>query len=405
MKTVIFLISCLLFALFGCVNPEEVLRNPVLAGNNSSAYTDVVVGAALPLSGKYSLQGNEMLPGAQAAVDMLNARRGIAGRRLRLEVCDTQSNPQGAALAVRTLAAKGASVIVGGYSTTETHGLVAAAQQERVPLVIPCASADVFSGINLFVYRTGCTDTQQAEGLAAYLWYWRQIKQIGVLVDARPESEYERNVSRRVAGSFSELGGYVVKSSNYTDIPSCVSAMREVMSYGPQAIVVSAVGKEAAMMVRALRRLGYEGVICGPDGWDGDEFFTTLGKDCQIGECFFVSFFSKEYKDDEFTAFSEMFRKKFYHLPGARATAARDAVVMACNALVGAGNIRQFRRNWLAMQNFFGAGSVYNPLKSGDVDRMIFIKSVSPAGTMGDYPQPRLIRGFMHSKLETYKFD
>ena len=103
--------------------------------------------------------------------------------------------------------------------------------------------------------------------------------------------------------------------------------------------------------------------------------------------------------------FSEYFRKKFYHLPGARATAVRDAVVMACNSLAGAGDIKAFRRNWMALQNFFGASSVYNPLKSGDVDRMIFVNSISPAGTARDYPAPRLIRGFMHSKLESYKFD
>ena len=404
MKTVLAVISCLLFVLCGCVNPEDTLRNPVGTDENA-VYSDVIVGVALPLTGKYSLQGNEMLPGAQAAVDEINMKRGLAGRRVRLEVCDTKSNPLDAAAAVRTLAAKGASVVVGGYSTTETHGMAGAAQSERVPLVISCASADAFSNINPFIFRTSCTDTQLAEGLAAYLWYWRQIGQIAVLIDMRPESEYERNVARSVAQSFSDLGGNVVKTSEYTDVASCVKAMREVMSFGPKAITVAAAGKEAAMMVTALRKLGYEGVICGADGWDGDEFFATLGKEVAVGECIFVSFFSNEYKDDEFALFSEYFRKKFYHLPGSRATAVRDAVVMACNSLAGAGDIKAFRRNWMALQNFFGASSVYNPLKSGDVDRMIFVNSISPAGTARDYPAPRLIRGFMHSKLESYKFD
>lgn len=244
-----------------------------------------------------------------------------------------------------------------------------------------------------------------ADGIASYLWYWRQIRQIGVLVDVRPSSEYERNISRSVAKSFSDLGGSVASSANYSDIASCVAAMKRVMAGGPQAIVVSAVGAEAAQMVRALRKLGYTGVICGADGWEGSEFLHTLGKDFQPGECFFVSFFSKEYKDDEYAAFSEYFRKKYYHLPGARAAAVRDAVFLACGSLVNVKNIKQFRRSWLAMQNFFGASSVYNPQKSGDVDRMIFINSIIPSGIDGEYPSVRLIIGFMHSKLETYKMD
>lgn len=403
MKRLLYIIMPLL-CFCGCIPPEEMLRNPV-GSNAENSFKDIVIGAALPLSGKYAAQGSEMLPGAQAAVETLNQKRGINGRRVRLEICDTKSTPQGASLAMTSLAKKGATVIIGGYSTVETEGLCIGAQRERVPLIVPCATADEISTANAFVFRISCTDTQQAEGLAAYLWYWRQINQIGVLVDMRADSVYERNVARAVAQSFSDLGGYVAKTANYTDVPSCVDAMRTVMAAAPKAIVVSAMGEEAAMMVKALRKLGYTGVICGADGWDRDDFFFTLGTDFDPGECIYVTFFSNEYKDDEFTMFSEEFRKKFYHLPGAQAAAVRDAVFMAGSCIVNNADIRSFRRNWLALQNYFGASSVYSPLRTGDVDRILFINSVIPAGVRSKYPGPRLLRQFMHSKLETYKFD
>jgi hypothetical protein len=87
------------------------------------------------------------------------------------------------------------------------------------------------------------------------------------------------------------------------------------------------------------------------------------------------------------------------------ATVTRDAVMMAGSCVMNCGNVRDFRRNWLALQNFFGASSVYNPKQSGDIDRMIFINSVVPAGENRKFPGARLIRGFMYSKLESYKFD
>ena len=403
MKKLLFLLAGL-FVLCGCVAPEEMLRNPIV-NTPETAFSDIVIGAALPLTGKHAEAGNDMLPGAQAAVDSLNKNRGISGRRVKLEVCDTQSTPAGASNAMRVLAEKGATVVVGGYSTYETTGLTAGAERERVPLFVPCATADDISGKSPFVFRTGCTDSQQADGLAAYLWYWRQVKKIGILIDMRVESEYERNVARAAAQSFSSLGGYVAQSANYTDIPSCVEAMRQVMASAPQAIVVSAIGKEAAQMVKALRKLGYAGIICGADGWDRNDFFSTLGSDFAPGECFYVTFFSNEYKDDEFAVFSEAFRKKFYHLPGVHATSTRDAVIMAAGCIINCENIRQFRRNWLSLQNFFGASSIYNPKRTGDVDRILFINSVTAPGIHGKYPGTRLIRGFMHSKLESYKFD
>ncbi|MBE6387510.1 MAG: amino acid ABC transporter substrate-binding protein [Lentisphaerae bacterium] len=394
-----------LFMLCGCVNPDDVLSNPVLLGEQTLIQSDVVIGAALPLTGKYSVQGMEMLRGIETAVDVLNARRGIAGRRVRLETADTNGTPDGAEKAMSSLAAKKASIVVGGYSTTETDGLIKNIANLRIPLVIPCATADGFSGVHPFVFRTSYTDTQQAEGLAAYLWYWRQIKRVGVLIDMRPSAEYERNVARSVAQSFSDLGGEVVRTAEYTDVDSCVAAMREVMGFGPQAIMVPAIGEEAAMMVRALRKLNYKGVICGADGWDGIDFFTALGKNYDPGECFYVTYFSNEYQDDEFKSFVADFQRKFYHIPGSRSTAARDALIMAASCIGNAETIQDFKRNWLALQNFFGASSVFNPKRSGDVDRLLFLNSVSPGGVRFDYPYPRLIRSFMHSKLETYKFD
>ena len=386
----------------GCVPPEEMLRNPL---DETAVRSEVVIGAALPLTGVHASAGKEMLQGAQVAVGMLNSGRGIGGRRVRLEVADTRSTSSGARAAMRTLALKGASAVAGGYSTTETAGLASAADTERLPLAVACATADRFSNSGKFVFRISCSDTQLAEGLAAYLWYWRQIKTLAVLIDMRGEREYERNIARSVAQSFSDIGGNVVRTAEYTDIESCVAAMRKVMGFGPQAIMVPGVGSEAARMITALRKLGFSGVICGADGWDSPEFFSTLGKKVDPGECFFVSCFSSEYRDDEFAVFSERFRKECFHYPNGRQTAMYDAVMMLGRCLGNINNVRQFRLNWLALQNYFGACSVYNPLKSGNIDRMIFLNSVAPAGVNGENPTARLIRSFMHSKLEGYIFE
>ena len=159
------------------------------------------------------------------------------------------------------------------------------------------------------------------------------------------------------------------------------------------------------MMIKALRKLGFAGVICGADGWDREDFFLALDPESNIGDCIYVTQFSNEYKDDEYAAFAEVYRKKYYCLPGIHAALTRDAVMMAGNCVRNCRNIRKFRRNWLALQNFFGAASIYNPKVSGDIDRMLFINKVEPGGVRNRFPEPRLLHNFMHSKLEGYKFD
>ena len=322
---------------------------------------------------------------------------------MKLEICDTRNNPAGAEEAMKKLAAANVSAVIGGYSTSESETISFMAEKLRIPLIITCATADSFCSQGRFVYRITCSDTQHAEGLASYLFYWRQIKNMAILTDST--DQYGCNISRSTAQYFADAGGTILKTSEYNSKKECESAIRNILAYHPQAIMLSAGGKEAAELITALRKSGFNGVICGADNWDGPEFFKALGKNNDPGECCYVTFASSEYKSDEAELFSEIFRKKHYHYPESRSRMAADAVTLMANCLANAPNIRKLNRNWMALQGFFGVTSIYNPRPDGSTDRMIFINRVAPPGTAGEFAAPQMIRHFLHSKLDNYKFD
>ena len=387
-----------LFLLSGCAAPEEQL-----SGYDPEA-REITIAAVLPLSGKYKADGERMLSGLRYGEYELNSRRGINRKPMKLLVFDSRSTAAGAAEAFTAAAENNASGVVTGYSTEEAEQIAPLADTYRLPAVITMATADSTVGSSPFVFRNTYSDRQQGEALGAYLWYWRQLLRISVLMDSDPDHQYERSTARATAAAFKELGGTVTNMPAYRG-KNYLKALNEAMITGPQAIVVSARGAQAAEIVKTLRAKGYKGIICGLDSWDTPEFFRAMSSLKNPGDCLYVSFFTPANRQEEFKDFQKGFRQKFFHEPGSCETMSYDALKLLAIALGNAATRRDLQQNLESIRNHFGAAATYTMLPDGNVDRTMYINAVEPPAVDGTSSRGRLIRSFMHSKLATYRYD
>jgi branched-chain amino acid transport system substrate-binding protein len=360
----------------------------------------VLIGALLPLTGADKIRGERMLSGLQYAEYELNSQRGINNRNVKLLVFDSEA--EGAYNAYLAAVKSGVSGIICGNTGDELPNVFAPAEQYNIPTVIARDTADSNVNANASIFRSIYTDKQQSESLAAYLWYWRQMQRICVLMDNSPEAVSERNNARAVAESFRDLGGTVTDTPVYRE-NNFSKAVNEALITGPQAIIVSARGKRAAAILAELRQKGYKGAICGTDGWDTPEFFKSLMvKD--PGDCVYISRFTPSETSEEFKDFSAGFRRRHFHEPGDLETISYDAFKLLSIGLGRAETLRDFRKNWQSIRNHFGCGATYTMLKRGKVDRTMYINAIEPAKENGIGCQGRLLRSFMHSKLATYRY-
>ena len=392
----LILTAALAVAGSGCVPEEMRLRY-----NPESAEPMVRIAAILPLSGDKRALGEQMLEGIRYAVDELNLDRGIAGRRIELLVIDDQGTGEGAATAMRRAAAEGAVAVVGGYDTIEVEGIVPLAKPLQLPVIVAMATGNGLTETSEFVFRNTFTDRQQADVLAAYLWYWRKLLHVSILVDMAPEAVYSRNIARDFAQYFGDLGGTVMRTLEFNG-DDFEPAVREVLTYGSGAILVPAEGARAARIVNLLRQRGYRGIVCGPDSWDSEEFFNTLSSGILPGMCVYTAFFSPDNPSPEYRSFSDGFRRRFFHRPGSAAVQGYDAVKLLAAALGDAGDIYRFTDNWLAIQKTAGAAGVYTMLPNGEIDRTIYINTV---GRDHDALKPsgNTARAIQYSTLEMYR--
>ncbi len=387
--------AAILLGLCGCQTDDSA---PLRISPEMRTYESAKIAVIAPYSGENSHYGLQMLRGAYIAAAEVNAGRGINGRPVEIVEIDLAQSPDPAGDA----AAAGAVGVIAGYSSAEVDGYINQLPMHALPGVIPLATDDRQLGANGFIFRTAYTDSQQSRALAAYLWYWRQLLRIGVMVDMDTDAHYERRISRGTAQGFRDLGGQVVHSAEFHG-DDFNQAIRELLPYNPQAIVVPAGGVRAAKIIIALREAGYTGIICGADNWDDDQLFDALRGLKAEGECIFVSFFSDGNQDEEYRAFRQDFLKEFNYEPGCCETQTFDAVKILCSSLNGAATINAFTRNLESLRNYFGASAVYTMLPGGGIDRTIYINRIAIKGE--PFPTGRMIRKFQYSKLESYRND
>jgi branched-chain amino acid transport system substrate-binding protein len=101
------------------------------------------VGVILPLTGKQAKFGEIEKQSFEMAVEEINAKGGVGGRKIELLIEDTQGKPDVARSAVEKLITQDKVVIIGGgYTSSETYAAAGVALNKGFPFLVNTGSAD-----------------------------------------------------------------------------------------------------------------------------------------------------------------------------------------------------------------------------------------------------------------------
>lgn len=108
------------------------------------------IAATFPASGYLYRDGGKMREGYALAVEMLNERGGLSGRRLELVTRNDHSSPDSAARIYAEFAAdEDVDVLLGPYSSPITEAVLSVVEGARRPMIAPmAASAELWEGRN-----------------------------------------------------------------------------------------------------------------------------------------------------------------------------------------------------------------------------------------------------------------
>ena len=106
----------------------------VIGGGRATAAEPLKIGVISAKSGVFAIWGTSGERGAILAVDEINAKGGILGRKIDLVLGDSKSKPQEASRLFREMVAGGTQVVLGTIASGETQAVSTLAREDKVPL-------------------------------------------------------------------------------------------------------------------------------------------------------------------------------------------------------------------------------------------------------------------------------
>lgn len=268
----VLLVSAL--ALAGCGGAKKTDQAPAGgAQTGAEAKTDkpkgpIKVGAVFILSGGNSGYGIAQRAGVELALAEINKAGGINGQQVEVLFEDSQGKKDEAINAVRKLIDKDEVVaIIGPTLSTEMFGAGEVAQQSGVPILGVSTTAQGITDMGNFVFRNSLPEAGVLPHTVKRSVEKFGLKKVALMWAANDDfskSGYE-TFKAELAKHKVEI---VAEASFNTKDTEFGPQITKVMAANPDAIIISSLYQEAALVMVQARKAGYKGPFIGGNGFN-----------------------------------------------------------------------------------------------------------------------------------------
>jgi len=308
-----------------------------LSGCAKNADSKVLtIGLQAPISGQYAAEGQWARQSAETAASLINAKGGVEGMQIKIELADDAGNPKDSALAAQKLISKGVKLVVGSYGSGIT---------------IP--AADLYDSKGVVSVGYGCTavrltmekqrsnffrtcgrdDTQSA-------FFAKVVEKLGAkrVAIMHDNSDYGKGVAEDakkfleplVSAKKTEIIYYDAITPGNTDYTAAVQKLKTLK---PDLWFYTSYYSEAGLLIKQARQAGLDCLFVGSNAVPNPEFVKIAGNAAVKGSLMLNEPMPQFLATPEATEFLDAYKKAYKEIPGSIwAVYAADGV----NALVAA---------------------------------------------------------------------
>ena len=252
----------------------------LLAGPANAASDEILIGGALSLTGVQAPLDTPGFKGAQVAVKALNDAGGLLGKKVRFINIDGKSDPVTVGNVAVELIDMGAKLIVAPCDFDFGGPAGREAQSAGIVGISTCASDPLYSSWSLGdkQFTLSMWNTTMGAVAADYALKERGWKTAYVVTDQF--IAYTKSLSKYFIEHFKTIGGEILLEDSYTNGDNDFSAQLarlQALDKKPDVIFISSYGIDIAMMIRALREVGYDAPVLGGDSYDDPAIHEALG--------------------------------------------------------------------------------------------------------------------------------
>ena len=304
----------------------------------------VVLGAAVSLTGKYSVNGKNTKDGYDLAVKRLNEMGGVrvGGKSYKLEVVyyDDESTPaRGAQLAERLISQDGVKFVLGAYSSGLTKAIAPVTEKYKVPHVEGNGAArELFTQGYRYLFAVLSTSDyylRDAVNLAAEVAkeHGRDPKTLKIAM-AFENDPFSLDVRDGILEDAKRYGMHVLVDDKLPpEINDMAATLTKVRALKPDLLLVSGHEKGATLVVRQAAEMKVDVPIVATTHCDSAKIAESLGKLAEQILCASQWDRKLNYKDRWFGSaddYAKRFEKEFkYPAPYQAAESTASVLVFA----------------------------------------------------------------------------
>lgn len=330
----------------------------------------IKIGAIFPITGPLATFGTSCANGAKMAIEEINARGGVLGRKIELIIEDDQYKAEEAANAAKKLIERDKVVaLIAELTSSLTLVVAPIAQQSKIVMLTPTATNPKVTQVGDYIFRACFIDDFQGDVMANFVYKTLKLKTAAIFTAVT--SDYSKGLAQFFKQKYTALGGKIVAEESYSEGDTDFRAqLTKIKAAKPEFVYVPGYYSDVGPILLQARELGITVPFGGGDGWDSPVLLQTAGKAAE--GCFFSNHYSPESKDLVVQTFVKNYQKKYNAIPDALAALAYDAAKLLVDAIKRAGSTEsaKIRDALAATKGFRGVTGVItfdanrNPVKS-----------------------------------------
>jgi len=294
-----------------------------------------------------------------------------------LEVADDGAGDEASVEGVKTLADKGAVVIIGPLTSSSASAAVPVAEQVGVPLLSPTVSSTDFSRQDDMFLRTCADNRLYASMLASQVVDGYGPVRVSAIYDLGNRS-YSEALFRHFKETLGARGGRMQQALTFTsgENPDYTELAGKALADKPDCVLVVANPIDSALVCQRLRLAGYDGPIALSHWGASSNELVTAGGDA-VENSLFLDNWDRASTDPEFLAMVEAFKKRFGYSPGFAAIHAYDATNMTLKAFEAEAAPASMKDALLGLGPFEGVQGVIQLDEFGDTVRPFYPMTIA----------------------------
>lgn len=304
---------------------------------NKQGGDEILIGEYASLTGSEATFGQSSHNGLELAVEEVNSKGGILGKKIKLVTEDNQGKPSETQTVVQKLINRDKVVaVVGEVASSRSKAGAPICQAAKIPMITPASTNPEVTTIGDYIFRVCFIDPFQATVMSKFALNSMKVKKVAVLIDQK--NAYSTGLADNFRKVFTDLGGEIVEEQKYSNGDKDFKAqLTSIKAKDPEAVFIPGYYTDVNLISIQAREIGLNCLLFGSDGWESEKLTEGKAKDALEGS-FFSTHVSADDPSPQIQNFKIKYKEKYGKEPDAMSFLAYDAGMILFDAIKRAGD-------------------------------------------------------------------